>query len=277
MGNLKIMLSYPNFKWVINWEKKTRWDLHPYNLCLLSAVVDKKYDVTIADANLDDLSKKDFNNLIKSEKPDIIGISVLTNEYNESGLIAAKIAKKAYPDIITILGGVNATSDPMSLITDPNVDYVVAGEGEYVFKDFCDYVNGDKSKFPQKGIIFKKDGKIINHGKANFIENLDELPLPSYHKVDFMKYATRIQRESMDRPRDMPYARILTSRGCPYNCCFCEVGSISGKKARCRSPENIISEIEYLVKNYKIKYLIIDDDNFLIYKERAVKCFQLLI
>jgi len=190
--------------------------------------------------------------------------------------MAAQIAKNINPDIKTIIGGVYAIAEPNPIIENKYVDYVVVGEGEYVFKELCDYFNNE-GELPQKGIMYKKDGKIINTGRVEFIKNLDELPLPSYHKVDFMKYACEIQRESVDRPREMPYANIITSRGCPYNCCFCEVATISGKSPRFRSPENIIKEIEFLIKNYRIRSLIFDDDNLLVDRERAKKLFQMMI
>jgi radical SAM superfamily enzyme YgiQ (UPF0313 family) len=271
----KIMLVYPNFKWS-DWMRRTLWELHPYNLCLLSAMIDKKYDVKIVDASKDDLTEEKFAELIKIEKPDIVGISVLTNEYQGCGLIAAKTAKKVDKNIKIIMGGVNATSIPLSLIKDTNVDYVVVGEGEYVFKELCDYFNGD-CELPKKGIVYKKNGEVIDTGRADFIENLDDLPLPSYHKVDFMKYADEIQRVGVDRARDLPYAHIVTSRGCPFDCCFCETDKLSGKKFRSRSPENVIAEIDFLIKNYGIKTLIFDDDNLLNDKERAKKLFRLMI
>ena len=62
-----------------------------------------------------------------------------------------------------------------------------------------------------------------------------------------MKYATRVEREEVGQAREMPYAHIMTSRGCPYGCCFCEVESISGKKPRLRSVENITGEMEKLI------------------------------
>lgn len=276
MPILKIILMYPNFKWSGKWEDRTIWKLHPYNLCLLSAMVDKKYNVKIADANMGNLSRDEFAELIKTEKPDILGISVLADEYGESGLIASKIAKEVDPNIKTVFGGVNAVSDSGPIAKNPYVDYAMVGEGEYVFRGLCDYFNGD-GELPKKGIMYKKDGKVVDTGRADFIENLDDLPLPSYDKVDFMRYATMIQRESVDRPRELPYAHIITSRGCPFSCCFCEVARISGKKPRLRSPENIIEEIEFLIKNYNIKSLIFDDDNLLVDKERAKKLFRLMI
>lgn len=276
MKKLKIILMYPNFKWLSDIENRTFWNIHPYNLCLISAMIEDVHDVSIIDANKANLSKEDFAEIIRAEKPDVVGISVLTNEYGDSGLVAAEIIKKINPSITIVFGGVHATSNPHSIIKSNFVDYVVVGEGEYVFRDLCKYLSGVDS-IPIKGVLYCKNGKIVDSGRADFIKDLDKLPLPSYYKVNFMNYATEIQRESVDRPRDMPYARIQTSRGCPFNCCFCEVATISGKVPRVRSPENIMNEIRWLVKEYGIKYIIFDDDNLFIYKDRAKKLLQMMI
>ena len=189
---------------------------------------------------------------------------------------AAKIAKGVNPEIKTVMGGVHATSLPNYVISDSNIDYAVIGEGEYVFGNLCDFLTGEGT-LPTKGIAYRKNDKIVNTGRADFIQDLDKIPFPSYHKVDFMKYATEIQREDVGRPRAMPYARTITSRGCPYNCCFCEVETISGKKPRLRSVKNIVSELEWLISDYGIKSIIFDDDNILIDKKRAKNLFRTMI
>ncbi len=267
---------YPNCRWVESWESKTIWILHPYNLCLLSATIEDRYETIIIDANLENLTKQDFARVIETEKPDIVGISVLTNEYGGSGIIAANIIKSVDHRIKTIIGGVHATSNSDSIIKEDSIDYVAIGEGEFTLGRLCDYITFE-SNIPSKGIAFKKDGVVINLGRADFIDNLDGLPLPSYNKVDFMKYATAIQRESVDRPRAMPYANIITSRGCPYKCCFCEAGKISGKKPRLRGVENILNEIRWLKYEYGIEGLIFDDDNLIFDKERAKNLFRAMI
>ncbi len=275
MNNLKVTLMYPNFKWGRG-EGYTEWNIHPYNIGLLAAIIEKDYETKILDANIDHLTRESFAEYLCKTKPDILGVSVITNEYIMAGLSAAEIAKKVNHKIKTVMGGVSANSNPWPLIKNPNVDFVVVGEGEYVFQDLCNFLSG-KSSHPRKGIMYKENGEIKDTGKSDLVSNLDDIPLPAYHLVDFMKYATHIQRESTDRPRAMPYARIRTSRGCPYNCCFCEVGSISGKKPRFRSLENIAKEFEWLIKDYGIKAVIFDDDNLVVNKERSKDLFKMMI
>ncbi len=268
----KILLAIPNFRWQ-NWEVSTLWNLHPYNICLLSAMIEQEYDVVIVDANIDDLSGEEFSTILEKEKPAVVGITVLTNEYGQAGHITAKIVKNVDRSTIVVLGGVYATNSYSSIIEDKNVDYVVVGEGEYVFKNLLGYLN-DRNDLPAKGIAYKRDGEIITTPRENFITDLDSLPLPAYHKIDFLKYANINPRESVDAPREFPYARVLTSRGCGIGCSFCEVEYIAGKKFRFRSPVNVVDEIECLKSEYGIKSVLFDDDNMLLNRNRAKDIFK---
>ncbi len=275
MAKSKVVFTYPNF----NWQKDvgyTKWDIHPYNICLLASIIRDEFDVKIIDANIDNLSKEEFARQLLEYNPKVLGISLITNEYAESGLIAAKIAKETIPGIIVIIGGVSAISNPFFYIKNENIDYLVYGEGETVIKPLLRFFDG-KGELPKKGIIYKKDEIIINKGRSDILFNLDELPLPSYDLIDFHKYISQKQRETTERPRALPYARIRTSRGCPFNCCFCEVSSISGKVMRYRSIQHISEEIDYLVKNYNIKSLTFDDDNLVVNRERAKELFRMMI
>lgn len=271
----KIALVYPNFEWIDSMER-TKWNNHPYNLGLIAAMIEDQYEIEIVDSNMDKLSKEDFGEIIRDLRPDVVGVSVITNEYTDAGLIAAEIVKNTYREAKVVMGGVSVISNPSPFMSHPDVDAIIVGEGEYAFRDFCDFLR-NRGNFPKKGVFYKERGSIRGEGRVNFIQDLDSLPLPAYHKVDFMKYATQIQRESVDRPRDMPYARVLTSRGCPRGCCFCEVESISGKKIRYRSLENITHEIEWLIGEYGIKALSFDDDNLTNNRVRAKQLFKTMI
>lgn len=272
----KILLIYPNFKWSKRYESRTLWKLHPYNISLLAALLEKKYEVKILDANIDDLSLFQYKDQVAKFGPDIVGISLNASEYVDSGLIAAESTKMVNSKIKVVFGGSSVIFNSDYIMSKDSVDFAVCGEGEIVFPKLCEYLFG-LSDPPKTGFLYKKYGNVINLGRAEFITELDSLPLPSYHLIDFKKYTNVVQRESTDRPRDLPYARIITSRGCPFNCCFCAAGVVAGKKIRYRSPENIMTEIDYLVKEYKIKSLMIDDDNILVDRERAIRFFELLI
>ena len=73
-----------------------------------------------------------------------------------------------------------------------------------------------------------------------------------------------------------PWAQVITSRGCPYNCVFCSIHTIWGRQWRYRRPENVVEEIETIVSKYKIKEIDFEDDNLTLNRKRAEKIFDLL-
>ncbi|MGV8151731.1 MAG: B12-binding domain-containing radical SAM protein [Candidatus Nanoarchaeia archaeon] len=269
-----VALMYPNLNWTEGMQR-TKWITHPYNLSLIASMIKNNYETRIIDANLENMSEQEFAKCLQKQKVDVLGISTTTNEYSNCAFTSAKIAKETNPNIKVIAGGVSVITDPEPFINNKNIDGIVVGEGEYAFLNLLGYYN-KKNELP-KGVWIKENGNKIGEGRVEFIQDLDSLPLPSYELVDFLKYANSVQRESVETPRIMPYARILTSRGCPHNCCFCEVASISGKKVRFRSLESITSEIEWLINDYGIKYITYDDDNLTVDRLRAKKLFKTMI
>jgi len=219
-------------------------------------------EVTIVDAYKEDLSQREFRARLKSLKPDVVGITVLFDQYAQSGHLAALIAKKL--GAIVVMGGVYATTNFSKVIEDEHIDYVIAGEGEYMFRYLVKHLISGHS-IPKSVLIGER------------ISELDKLPLPSYHLIDFEKYTNNADRKSVDSPRAYPYARIMTSRGCPMNCVFCQVSTIAGDKFRPRSASNVLGEIQWLKDTYGIKSLIFDDDNLLHDKKRAKEIFQGMI
>ena len=256
---MKIALVVPNFRWS-NWDKNTLWHYIPYNLCLLASSIQDVVDVKIIDAYKENMSEEEFSDRIKGF--DLVGITVLFDQYGTSGHIAARIAKQMGAKVV--MGGVYATTNSEKVIQDENVDYVIIGEGEYVFKDLVSRLAFGE-EIPKSTLI------------GNRIYSLDGLPLPAYQYLDMDKYINSAERKSIDSPRVFPYARIMTSRGCPIGCCFCQVETIAGSMFRPRSAENVLNEIQWLKDTYGIKSLIFDDDNLLHDKKRATDLFQGMI
>ncbi|MGN0349338.1 MAG: B12-binding domain-containing radical SAM protein, partial [Roseburia sp.] len=261
----KILLVIPNYNWSQGGEQgrssNILWHFIPYNLCLLAAVLEQenRYEIKVIDALAENLSTEEFEQRIRDEKPDFVGISVLMDFYGYTGHLAAEIIKKIDPNIVTGLGGVHATANPGMNIMDQNYDYVMCGEGEEMLPQLIHYINGERDELPKGVWILDEEGKVKSGGHSDLITNLDQFPLPAYHLIDYSQYSMRAERKSLDGPAAYPYARILTSRGCPFNCCFCQVEKIAGRTFRPRSAENILKEIDWLVNTYGIKSLIFDD------------------
>lgn len=272
----KIILLVPNYNWNSkDDEKNILWHFIPYNLCLLAAVLEQenRYEIKVIDAFRENLDEIEFATLIRKEKPDFVGMTVMMDFYSHTGHMTAKIIKEVDESIITCLGGVHATANPESNVIDKNYDYVICGEGEKALPELIHYINEEQST-PPVGVWFMEGDRIFDGGHTALITNLDEYPLPAYHFINYAQYARTNERKGLDAPVEYPYARILTSRGCPYNCCFCQVYRIAGRGFRPRSAGHILKEIDWLVKEYGIKSLIFDDDNLLTDRNRALEIFQ---
>ena len=274
----KIALIQPNMKW-INWNWKTSWDVHPMNLCLLGAMIRNDYDVTVIDANASDQTPEQFKKIIEDLKPDLVGLTLLTNEYWESAHLGAQYVKEVNPDIINVIGGVYATVSYKTIYADTHFDYICVGEGEHVFPELLKYLNG-LGEFPSAGFLGRKDGEHTQPDKvrrAPFIQDLDILPYPAWDMVNYHEYVNRVGKVTVDHPYVYPYTRMMTSRGCPIGCTFCEVELITGGPFRYRSVDNVIKELQWLKKDYGIKSFMMDDDNFFINQKRVKEFCMALI
>ncbi len=272
----KVMLVLPNHHWATDDENYTLWLIHPTQICLLAGQIEDKYDVKIVDCIIDDVSEQDFEEIVRREKPDVVGMSNFTHEYSKAGHQGINIVKKVSPNIITFMGGVYTITSPELAIANPNLDYAVIGEGEIMIQDLLAHIYEQKER-PKKGLAFRENGQVIVQNRADFIQNLDLLKYPAYHLVDFLKYATRCQRESPARPRDLPFARVCMTRGCPIGCTFCCVESITGGPTRYRSAEHMVGELEMLKNKYGVKCLLWDDDNLFMNKNKAKELLRLMI
>ena len=275
----KVLFIMPNFHW-IDEDVNALWDITPWNLCLIAAVIeDICSDIKIIDAYKENLSQTELAKKIKDYNPDMVGLTVLMDQYAGVVPMTTKIVKNVSKEIITVLGGVYAMSNPARAMKDKNLDYVIIGEGEYVFKQLIGFHSG-VNDLPGRGVCFRKKGtnELENRGHAEFIKDLSALPRPSYHLIDYLSYINQYNnRKTVDQPPAYPYARIVTSRGCPEKCSFCQVPSLQGSYFRWRSPEHVCDEIEWLKKEYGIKAIFWDDDNLLTNTKRAKALFRMMI
>ncbi|MDQ5985804.1 MAG: hypothetical protein CSYNP_01521 [Syntrophus sp. SKADARSKE-3] len=274
--SLKLTLVVPNYRWNEG-DQHTFWIYAPYGLCCLAAMVEDICDVEIIDAYGSDMTPETLGVALKKSNPDIVGITVLMDQFAATGHRVAEIVKSLNPAITVILGGVYATINPEAAISDPHVDYLVLGDGEYVLKEMIGYFKGE-NPLPMKGICYRSEGEIIDTGRAEPILDLDALPRPAYHLIPFEKYANEAPRKGIiGSPKQFPYVRMLTSRGCPYGCAFCQIEHIVGKRFRAKSAERVLDEIAWLKEEYGIKSLIFEDDNFFLDKKRVTKILEGMI
>jgi magnesium-protoporphyrin IX monomethyl ester (oxidative) cyclase len=218
----------------------------------------------------------DITELVKREKPDIVGISILTVEAINASLVA-KAVKKANENIKVIAGGPHVCVRPEETIVDPNIDLIVIGEGEVTTAELVNALENDKPLQDVRGIWYKTVNRVFKNELRPPIKDLDELPFPAWDLMNMEKYFKALKYLQGGRSLKEREMGIITSRGCPYACVFCSIRLSMGRSFRPRSPKNVLSEIEYLVNKYDIKHIGFEDDNLIFDKKRMNTICDMLI
>jgi len=245
----------------------------PLSLAYIASLLLKEgYEIKFLDANVLNYNANQSASEIKEYNPDILILTSTPvdrwecpNSYIDS---VFEIINKAKINP-TILTGSHGSLTPDWIFKKCSVQYIVRGEPEMIVLNLVNTIKNDDDLEKVKGISYKKDNKIFHNQDAPRIENLDDLPLPAYHLLPMNKYKYGFS----DLPQ--PFSIVMTSRGCLFNCIFC-LKAMSREKYITRSPENVISEIEYLIKNFNIKSIFFQDWEFTINKERIEKICDLI-
>ena len=236
----------------------------PLGLVYIAAVLEQSHSVKILDNYLENLNKEQLKKRISLVKPEIVGITSDSFSFS-SAVEVANIVKEIDKNIITVIGGPHANVFPDAPLKHDSVDISVYGEGELTAIELWDKIENGGSLKEVKGIGYKNNGKIIINPPRELIKNLDELPFPARHLFPMERYERKEKQYLGIEPIDW----MNTSRGCPFNCTFCDNREIFGNY-RYRSPENVVDEIELLVSEYGIKGVNFREALFTLNKKRVL-------
>lgn len=216
-------------------------------------------------------------NQIKEKKPAVAAFSVNSYTVKQAVLLSEKI-KEELPEIKIVFGGPGPTIMPGEILSFSAVDAICIGEGEVSFLEYLNALEEGISLDKIKGIwVKKKDGKIIKNDLRPFETDLDSFPFPNWDYWDIETY--------MNFGEIAPGTiRVLTSRGCPFDCSFCSnplwQKSIPGSYYRRRRPEKIIEEIKENFAKYKkkgLRFLMISDSIFALDNNHTRRFCQLYL
>ena len=201
--------------------------------------------------------------------PDIVGFSCTTSSFME-GYRVAELLKTRCPEIVTVAGGAHACTMGAQLLDSfPALDYLVIGEGEQTMLELARNSGRDAEQIP--GIAYRKHGIGTLTAVRELIPDLDDLPFPAYHLLpDFPR---RYTLPLFSFPT-APNTSIISSRGCPYACSYCD-RSVFARGFRFNSPEYIIEHIAMLNSRYGIRHVFFYDDLFTFDRARVARFCEL--
>lgn len=200
--------------------------------------------------------------------PDIVGFSATTSGFLDGYGVASAI-KSARPHIHIIFGGVHISALGSALMERfEHIDFLAMGEGEVTMTQLADgLAHKDIS-----GLVWRDNGTIVTNPHRQHIENLDDLPFPAYEKLDHFPKGYRLPLFSYIMT---PGATMVTSRGCPFQCSYCD-RSVFKQGYRYNSAEYIYEHMKYLRSRFGVRHLNIYDDLFTLNRKRIAELCRLL-
>lgn len=239
---IKVVLIYPGISGIgfnsYGRGMEESWINH--GLCSISASVKKAgYSVELIDLRcLKDW--QDFSRIIKEKKPDVVGITMMSVDYNPA-MKCVEIIKDISANTKIVVGGPHPSLMTKEVLANEKIDYIITREGEISFVELL--------KDIEKGV---KPARIIE-GR---MPDLDALPFADRELFSDLEYPLPVVGF------EPPFVTIIAGRGCIYNCKFCQPAerSIFGKKVRRRNVDNVIEELRILREKYNFKSLMIHDD-----------------
>ena len=256
---------------------------------LASICLQLDYSAAIRDLEREDLDANALFMYLQQVRPRLVCISCVTLSY-KNALKVARIAKRAVPDCLVIMGGPHVTYTARETVAhEEAVDCVGIGEGELIVRELAErWIGGSGDWKATSGIAFRVDSTSDRLGSElsgvggtlevdgvpthvnppqPWIKDLDALPFPAWHLMPLHLYG-------------LPGV-IMSTRGCPFKCNFCAesesgIGYQIRKGYRVRSSDNVLQEMRILYEVFGLTSFFFADDTFTLRKNRTFElCEQL--
>lgn len=185
---------------------------------------------------------------------DVVGVGCLV-DFLPTVILALERFKQENPGTTLVLGGPGPSDSPEALLEAfPWIDVVVVGEGEITSVELLERLVGDGGRGLESvaGIVYRDGTRIVTNPPRPRIRDLDSLPFPHPLGVDLSRYTM---------------ANVMSSRGCPFECTFCDVTQLWNRTTTYRSVGDVLAELEALHR-LGFRQVSLQDDNFTVHRKR---------
>jgi len=209
---------------------------------------------------------RDLDAAISGAEPDVVGITVMSAKL-ESAIKVARMAKKLRPGCKVAAGGPHATICPDDLMRFAEVDFVVRGEGEQTLLELCRAIDSRTGDFEAiDGLSFRRGGSVVHNRPRALDKDVNRFPYP-----------TREEYLGLERYPKATISSMMTSRGCPYDCTFCNAKATWTRRVRYRNVDNVIEEMTLLKQKYVVPSYNFCDDSFTANRKRTEELLDKII
>ena len=246
----------------------------PLGLGYLAAVLERQdIPVMVVDAPVEGCPIPEIVDKVDSWGADVVGISSTTTAFPQTLAMAKAIKTRMGSSTATIIGGPHVTALPKETLENECFDIGVVGEGEETLLELVRQLEcgSTPKELFLEGIVSRMDGEVRLAPRRPLLEDLDQLPFPARHLFPEPGRYTPVPNDEFGVPK----LTMISSRGCPYHCIFCDRG-VFGQRYRQTSPEYFVSEMDHLIKNSKAKSIAVLDSVFTLDKKRLLKICSLI-
>lgn len=237
---------------------RNRGHMPPLGLLYLQAALEHSpHDPIFFDAALEGWDHDETARHALSHNPDVIGLQAMTFTMADAYL-TVRAVKRLNPHVYIVIGGPHPTIYPCETAALEGVDFAFEGEGEQGLPLLLDVLDKPECWSTVPGLAFKRNGEICHVPSTGLLKNLDQVFYPARRSSRYKEYGCVLAKHG-------PVTTMITSRGCPFNCVFC---NRMGRKYRWHSAEYVLGEIEEIL-NLGICEIFIHDDIFTLRRERV--------
>jgi len=233
-------------------------------LFLAAVTREHGYPTVVTDAAASNLSMDSLLEQVEAVQPDVLGLSATTFSIFHAAAFAAR-AQSLLPEITVIIGGPHVSAAPLETMERfPEFDIAVIGEGEETILDLMRAMDAGSGFESVPGIVLRRDGQPVQTGRRQFIADLDQLPYPAWDLLD--GFPERYPPATF-KVRRLPAASLVTSRGCPNRCIFCD-RSVFGSNCHAFSAGYVVGMLRHLHDRFGVREFSFEDDTFITFKKR---------
>lgn len=244
----------------------------PLGLAYLAAVLEENgYGVRIYDGSLG-MSLAQLAESLQEYQPDVVGLTSTTPAFPDARRTAERV-RQILPGAVIVVGGAHISAVPEAL-SHECFDVGVVAEGEATLLELVRQIDAaglvDLSGIA--GLVFRRDGQIFLTEPRDYIRDLDTIPPPARHLLPPLSAYSPTPASY----RKLPLAVLMTSRGCPYRCTFCD-RKVFGNLTRGHSPERVVAEVEEALNRYGAREIRFFDDTFTYDKNRVLTICEMFL
>lgn len=214
------------------------------------------YDVDFRDYQFSDADRPHDPDALAAWMEDPAGVLAVgcMVDFLPTTVLALEIFKRRHPQVPVVVGGPGPSDVPEGLLERfPWIDVVVEGEGEDTMVELmARLTTGEGDLSEVAGILYRRDGAVHRTAARPRIQDLDRIPFPQPAGVDLTRY---------------DQVHLMTSRGCPYKCTFCDVSQLWHREVTYRSVENVVEEMRSL-RRLGLRLVALQDDNLTVHRKR---------